>query len=151
VKQPCCGGCCRPRLDIYTRQYGQYLGHVLGPCCCIGGLCDATFDVVDAKGSSMGKIERKGVKDLMSMGRELFTDSDKYALSFPAETDVKMKATLIGTLLFVDYLFFEDEGNFTCDPFSMSFSLKCCDVYCCGSTIPCKCSCSAGDARSDHE
>jgi len=141
VKQPCCGGCCRPKLYIYDRPYGNYLGYVAGPCCCLGGFCDSKFNVHDTHGYQIGKIERKGVKDLASLGRELFTDSDKFTLSFPLNINHKMKVILFSTLLFIDYLFFEEEGNCECNPISCNFHIKCCDIYCCGSTIPCKCKC----------
>jgi len=150
VQQPCLAGGFTPRLNIYEQENGKMLGYVEGPCCFIGGICcDSTFNVFDSQGSNLGQITRKGVKDFGDAVTKLFSDSDKYAVSFPPTTDVRMKATLFSTVLFLDYIFFEDEGAVSANPFDQSCSIKCCDVYCCGSTIPCKCTCG-GDNNNNN-
>jgi hypothetical protein len=82
----------------------------------------------------LGKYSKQGMNNLQDVARELFTDADKFVMKFESHADVKSKAAMIGVLLFLDYLFFEDEGNVNL----ASQTVKCCDCYFCGSTIPFK-------------
>ncbi|XP_059169955.1 phospholipid scramblase 2-like [Physella acuta] len=40
--------------------------------------------------------------------QELFTDADTFGVTFPIDLDVRTKATLIGAVFLIDFMFFED-------------------------------------------
>ena len=37
----------------------------------------------------------------------MFTDADNFGVTFPIDLDVKMKATLLGATILIDYVYFE--------------------------------------------
>ena len=41
-------------------------------------------------------------------GKEVFTDADNLGISFSLDLDVKVKATLLGALFLIDFMYFED-------------------------------------------
>ncbi len=63
----------------------------------------------------MGKIS----KQWSGVLREAFTDSDNFGISFPMNLDVKMKATLLGALFLIDFMFFEQQKNEESDGIGM--------------------------------
>ena len=50
---------------------------------------------------------------------------------------------MIGALLLLDYMFFEDEGACQFQPWRCVCKFKCCDCYCLGCIFPCSCNCPA--------
>ena len=72
--------------------------------------------------------------------REVMTDADNFEITFPVETRVETKALMIGTLLLLDYTFFETEGGLTMD-LGGGCKFKLCDIFCCGCIFPCSCKC----------
>ncbi|GFO08213.1 hypothetical protein PoB_003471800 [Plakobranchus ocellatus] len=50
-------------------------------------------------------------KQWSGFAREYFTDSDNFGVSFPIDLDVKLKATLIGCVFLIDFMYFEDSGS----------------------------------------
>ena len=53
------------------------------------------------------------------------------------------QALMIGALLLLDYMFFEDEGACQFQPWRCVCKFKCCDLYCLGCIFPCSCNCPA--------
>lgn len=144
VKEPCLAGCFSPQLDIATPD--KRIGSVHGPCCCIGGMCcDSTFQVKGQNGEDFGTLLRHKPDSVEDLATQVLTDADKYTMSMPKDTDAQVKALMLASLLFSDYLYFEGE-TLKVDPFNCSCSCKCCDLYCCGCLCPCSCTCDcSGD------
>ena len=47
-------------------------------------------------------------KQWSGVGKEVFTDADNLGISFSLDLDVKVKATLLGALFLIDYMYYED-------------------------------------------
>lgn len=56
---------------------------------------------------------------------------------------MEYKALMVGALLLLDYMFFEDEGACQFQPWRCVCKFKCCDMYCLGCICPCSCNCPA--------
>ena len=79
-----------------------------GPLCTFSICGDVEFKVLSPDGSTeVGKIS----KQWSGLLREGFTDADHFGISFPMDLDVRMKATLLGALFLIDFMFFEKKGN----------------------------------------
>ena len=65
--------------------------------------------------TEVGKIS----KQWTGLLREAFTDADNFGISFPVDLDVRMKATLIGALFLIDFMFFEKKQNEESDGLGM--------------------------------
>ena len=80
-----------------------------GPFCtwsCFGS--DVAFKVMSLDGQvEVGKIS----KEWAGIGRELFTDADIFGVNFPLDLDVRAKATLLGAVFLIDFMFFEKKGK----------------------------------------
>ena len=55
----------------------------------------------------VGKIS----KQWSGLVREVFTDADNFGISFPMDLDVRCKATLLGAVFLIDFMYFEKSGN----------------------------------------
>ena len=74
------------------------------------------FQVLSPDGTTqVGKIS----KQWSGLLREAFTDADNFGVSFPMDLDVRMKATLLGALFLVDFMFFEKQKNEESDGLGM--------------------------------
>ncbi|XP_058466516.1 phospholipid scramblase 2 isoform X2 [Malaya genurostris] len=99
--------------SIFTPQFsikdqaGSTVLKIEGPCCTFSICGDVEFKVVTNDGSQVGKIS----KQWSGFAREAFTDSDHFGINFPMDLDVRVKATLLGALFLIDYMFFEKTGN----------------------------------------
>lgn len=71
-------------------------------------------------------------------------DSDKYLLELENGLSANQTANLVGTMLLLDYLFFE--GGPPCELTANGVSVNCFNLYCCGCICPCKCEPGEGDA-----
>lgn len=79
-----------------------------GPICTWSICGDVEFQVLSCDGSTqVGKIS----KQWTGLIKEAFTDTDNFGVSFPMDLDVKMKATLLGAVFLIDFMFFEKQGN----------------------------------------
>jgi hypothetical protein len=144
IQQPCCGGCFTPTLEVYDKPGGSRIAQLTGPCL-LGSMCSTTFQVFNGNSANIATFEKKGVQDMSDALREALSDADRFQMHFNAKTDVKLKAVMVGTLLFLDYLFFEgDQACGSINPFTGEVNLVCCNMYCCGSTIPCGCKIKPG-------
>ncbi|XP_047498466.1 uncharacterized protein LOC125045305 [Penaeus chinensis] len=79
-----------------------------GPFCTYSICGDVEFQVLSPDGSTqVGKIS----KQWTGLAKEVFTDADNFGITFPIDLDVKMKATLLGAVFLIDFMFFEKKGN----------------------------------------
>lgn len=158
VKQPCFAGGFRPRLDIIEpNDEGdeKNMGHISGPCCCIGACCSSEWNFYDRNGKEHLSFKRGGMADIGIM-KSLGTNSDSYFVKFEDKTiDLDERIVMLASVIFIDYLFFEGETNCICNwceytpPFLIcppELWCKLCDWYVCGSTIPCKLKCCISEA-----
>lgn len=75
-----------------------------GPCC----TCDFNFDVLPRNGGSpIGAV----TKQYSGFTKECFTNATNFAVTFPKDLDVKMKAALVGVTILLDMMFFEENDN----------------------------------------
>lgn len=68
---------------------------------------DVNFHVEDLNGHEVGMI----AKQWSGCCKEAFTDADNFSISFPLDLDVKAKATLMGAMFLLDFLYFENNKN----------------------------------------
>jgi len=77
-----------------------------GPLCPISCCGDVDFKVKSVQtGAEVGMI----TKQWSGFAKEAFTDADNFGISFPLDLDVKVKATLLGALFLIDFMFFEHQ------------------------------------------
>lgn len=98
---------CFPRYLVKNAERNKTELWIDGPfCTCSCLTTDVVFKVVDSSGKEVGKI----TKHWSGFAKELYTDADLFGISFPRELSPKIKASLIGAVLLIDYMFFEDAG-----------------------------------------
>ncbi|XP_035785281.1 phospholipid scramblase 2-like isoform X2 [Anopheles albimanus] len=95
-----------PQFSIKD-QNGETVLKISGPFCTFSICGDVEFEVLSTNGTQVGKIS----KQWSGLGREMFTDADHFGINFPMDLDVRVKATLLGALFLIDYMFFEKSGN----------------------------------------
>lgn len=130
-----CLNCCAYLVKIESPQSGEILGYIKqggslwkanykvmdenmatvleidGPCCICDGPCcpcDNEFKLMTLDGTSQVGGIKKIYAGLLT---EMFTDSDKFQIDFPMDLSVKVKASLLGALFLIDFMFFEKEDN----------------------------------------
>jgi len=98
----------KPKFDILNDR-GDVVLKIKGPFITFGTcFTDVVFEVLSKDGSiEVGKISKKW-SDFI---QEAFTDADIFAISFPVDLDVKVKATLLGALFLIDFMYFEKQQN----------------------------------------
>jgi len=98
---------CEPQF-VVKDQDGNVALRIEGPFCTFSICGDVEFKVMSPDGSTeVGKIS----KQWTGLLKEAFTDADNFGISFPMDLDVRMKATLIGAMFLIDFMFFEKKGN----------------------------------------
>jgi len=87
---------------------GEAVLKITGPCLACNCCSDVDFEIwtVD-KSVQVGKI----TKQWTGLVREAFTDADNFGVSFPMDLDVKVKATLLGAVFLIDFMYFEQPAN----------------------------------------
>ncbi len=90
--------------------HGKVVLRIKGPfltCSCCGS--DVEFKVLTPgdDGREVGVI----TKQWSGLVREAWTDSDNFGVTFPVDLDVRMKATLLGAVFLIDFMFFEKSGD----------------------------------------
>jgi hypothetical protein len=99
--------CMQPIYAIQDAQ-SQTLLVIHGPSCICPGPCDVgdqEFVVIAPdSGQEIGKIS----KQWAGFAQEYFTDADNFGVSFPQDMDVRVKATLVGAVFLIDFMFFEN-------------------------------------------
>jgi len=101
--------CCAPKWTVYREDQETPLIKIVGPAC-QGCSCfsDIEFQVLDLSGENkIGSV----TKHWSGLAREYFTDADHFGISFPIDLDVKVKASLLGALMLIDFMFFENNQN----------------------------------------
>mmetsp|Transcript_6083 Transcript_6083/g.15433 ORF Transcript_6083/g.15433 Transcript_6083/m.15433 type:complete len:166 (-) Transcript_6083:1080-1577(-) len=101
VEQRCT--CCIPVLETFDHNHHMDY-RATGECC----TCySQTFTVTDTSGSKVGKVK----KNWSGLKKELFTDADTFSIHFPDQADASKRATLLGALFLIDFLYYEDNQN----------------------------------------
>ncbi|ESN94035.1 hypothetical protein HELRODRAFT_87723 [Helobdella robusta] len=102
--------CLTPRYTI-SDACREPIFKLTGPKCICQGICctqDVEFKISTLNEADViGKIS----KQWSGFGREVYTDADNFSISFPLDLDAKMKATLLGTLFLIDFMYFEQKQN----------------------------------------
>jgi len=100
----------KPYFDILDAERKTVL-QIQGPCCLFNGPlcpCDSEFQVVSNDGNNtVGKI----AKQYGGFVQEMFTTADNFAVDFPMDLNVRVKATLLSALFLIDFMFFEQKNN----------------------------------------
>lgn len=130
----CCLPCCcyplpfsRERLSVFAVAGNQLLGvvqqnfsawrsrftvldasenavlRIEGPGCNFGCGDDLEFSILAMNGSHVGSI----VKHYNGFIKEIYTDFDNFTIQFPRNLEVKTKATLLGAVNLINFLFFQ--------------------------------------------
>ena len=114
--------CCAPDWSLCTPEFsvkdhnGDTVLKIEGPCMTFSFCGDVEFKVLTADGESeVGMI----TKQWSGLAKEYFTDSDNFGISFPMDLDVRCKATLLGALFLIDFMFFEKKNNESSDGVGM--------------------------------
>lgn len=95
---------CKPRMRIENAE-GETVLRIKGPCCQLNICGDIEFDVyAPDEETYVGRV----TKQWSGLGKELFTDADNFGISFPLDLDVNVKATLLGAVFLLDFMFFEN-------------------------------------------
>jgi hypothetical protein len=99
-----------PHYDILNASREPVL-KIRGPCCILQGACctwDQNFNVMSLDlANEVGKVS----KQWTGFVKEMYTNADNFGVSFPADLDVKVKATLLGAVFLIDFMFFEQPKN----------------------------------------
>jgi len=107
--------CLKPKFTIYDADDNEVLV-IVGPMCTFSMCGDVEFKIMTTdEENEIGKIS----KQWSGMLKEAFTDTDNFGINFPMDLDVKCKATLLGALFLIDYMFFEKKGNQESDGFGV--------------------------------
>ncbi|XP_058124709.1 phospholipid scramblase 2-like [Anopheles ziemanni] len=96
----------RPEFNIKD-QHGQTVLIIRGPCCQCSLCGDVKFVVLSKDGTEVGKV----TKQWTGFVQEHFTDADNFGINFPMDLDVRVKATMLGALFLIDYMFFESNDK----------------------------------------
>ena len=120
--------CCVPRFDIFDDE-AKLLYKLHQPTCCGGmcvnccaegnpctskGCCKESFRVYDANQEEtdgdapyLGYIMKKPKSAMV----EIFTDADAFDVKFPENATVAQKGILVGTAIFINATFFENQDE----------------------------------------
>jgi len=98
---------CAPSFSILD-QSGEPVLEIEGPCLPCSCFGDVEFEI-----KPVGSDEKVGriTKQWSGLAKEAFTDADNFGINFPIDLDVKVKATLLGALFLIDYMYFEESEN----------------------------------------
>lgn len=100
-------GSVKRRFSIFNRVYdvmdsqGRVLFELDGPL-----FRPWTFRIL-SNGQEIGLIQKKW----SGLGNELFTDADRFGVSFPSSLATTEKAMLLGAVFLIDFVHFEDTGS----------------------------------------
>eukprot|EP00924_Labyrinthula_sp_SR-Ha-C_P011573 snap_masked-scaffold_17-processed-gene-1.33-mRNA-1 protein AED:1.00 eAED:1.00 QI:0/-1/0/0/-1/1/1/0/323 len=138
-----CGGCFTPEFDIRNSS-DEEVYKLKGPCCTVGGLIELC---------TQQSFDLTGVKDEQSKGRivhlppgsgsegltEIAGDADRLLLELGngENIDSAALANLLGTVILLDYAFYEGGPPFQFDIFRGTCTVNCCNLYCFGCVCPC--------------
>lgn len=102
--------CWAPKYHVYDASRTEVFT-IQGPCCICQTICctaDVDFNISTADGKmDVGKIS----KQWAGFAKEVFVNADNFGITFPLDLDVKLKATLLGATILIDFMFFEESKN----------------------------------------
>ncbi|GFR65808.1 phospholipid scramblase [Elysia marginata] len=99
--------CCHPRYNIKNAEDETQL-RIKGPCFQCNMCGDIEFEVLSKDGETfVGQI----TKQWSGLAKEIFTDADNFGVSFPIDLDTKTKATLLGAVFLIDFMYFEHDSS----------------------------------------
>ncbi|XP_071480291.1 phospholipid scramblase 1-like [Diadema antillarum] len=102
--------CWKPNLDVMDANR-QCILKIRGPCWLCQTICcqdDIDFVVKSPDLSTdVGKIS----KQWGGFFRECITRADNFGITFPQDLDVRAKASLIGTMILIEFMIYEQEKN----------------------------------------
>jgi len=102
-----CTPSCSPKFDICDEQKNPIM-KIAGPACVVACCADIEFKVLALDGlTEVGKV----TKQWMGMVKEAFTDADTFGITFPMDLDVKAKATMLGAVMLIDFMYFEQPAG----------------------------------------
>ncbi|CAB3408050.1 unnamed protein product [Caenorhabditis bovis] len=105
IRQRC--ACCSSAFDVLDSN-GDVIFKIDGPCSCLMiGCQDKEFPIKTLNGTVIGAITKKWG----GFCREALTDADTFAVNFPGDLDVKLKAVLLGATFLIDFMEFEKPSN----------------------------------------
>lgn len=152
VLQPICGGFFTPTVDVFEGANETQFATVEGPCCCFGGMTEMCLDQnfpVSKEGGKAGDVGQITKEKPETMGQamtELLSDADLFTLELrDPSMSARAKTTMIATVLLLDFMFFETNQAFECNPITQECSIVCCYCYMCGALEPIKCSCGGSE------
>jgi len=130
--QACCFPCCLQTLEvqsppgtiigtveqewsiIYPRfvikdASGEPVLRIEGPCWTCSCGSDIEFKVmsVTEPDRQVGMIS----KQWTGLGKEMFTDADNFGVSFPLDLSVQVKATMLGAVFLIDFMYYETKKD----------------------------------------
>jgi len=98
---------CAPKFEIQDADRNPVL-LIEGPFCTMSMCGDVEFQVLALDGSNqVGRIS----KQWGGFAKEAFTDADTFGITFPMDLDVKVKATMLGAVFLIDFMFFEKAND----------------------------------------
>lgn len=95
-----------PKFEIKDSE-GNAVLTMNGPFCSLSCCKDINYPIMSIEGEEIGKV----TKEFSGVAREMFTDADNFAVLFPMDLDVRLKATLLGAVFMIDFMFFEHKNN----------------------------------------
>ncbi|XP_075527762.1 phospholipid scramblase 3-like [Dermacentor variabilis] len=123
--------CCLQVMDVHDGS-GAVMGHIRMECT----ILNPNFSVLDSENNAVLMIRgplwtssicfEDVVFDILTMDgvtkigaitkvwggllKEYFTDADNFAVTFPLDLNVKIKAVLLGAVFLIDFIYFETTG-----------------------------------------
>ncbi|XP_072899358.1 phospholipid scramblase 1-like isoform X2 [Hemitrygon akajei] len=92
-----------PKMSILNESRETVL-KIRGSCLAMSRPGAVNFEVVSRdEATVVGKIS----KQWSGLVREYLTNTDIFGIQFPVDLDVKIKAVLLGTIIFVDFMYFQ--------------------------------------------
>ncbi|KAI8772467.1 phospholipid scramblase 2 [Biomphalaria glabrata] len=98
---------CHPKYKINNAE-DQTMLRIKGPCCRCNICGDIEFEVTSPdEQTHVGQI----TKQWSGLAKEVFTDADNFGVTFPLDLDVKTKATVLGAVFLIDFMYFEHDSG----------------------------------------
>ncbi|XP_071839611.1 phospholipid scramblase 1-like [Apostichopus japonicus] len=104
VYQGCSGW--KPKYHVHDDNMEEVLT-IQGPCvpcqCCCGCTGDIHFRFFSNDGEEIGAV----TKVWNGVVKEMCTNADTFSLTFPKDLDVKQKATILGAMFLIEFMYYE--------------------------------------------
>ena len=106
---------CNFNFNIFDKN-GKKVFRVYAGCCqcgiqCMGcpcGPCETVeFEIYDSGQKLITRLIKKN-KDCL---KSVYSDADNFGVDFTPDMDWEHRSLLLSTILFIDYMMFEEKGN----------------------------------------